>query len=663
MAEDEGRRRGRLSWRGQPRWRGWRDTGGEARAFAVVCVGSLVLSGWSIWRSRFKIGDHTAFVLYDDAMISMRYARNLADGHGLVWNAGGERVEGITNPLWAMWMAVLHLVPVGPFKQSLLVMLSSAAVLLVVLWIARRLAHEVAPGDTTVAVAATVMTATFSPLVLWAMGGMEVGVLAWLLGAALLSAVRLVRRPEAWERRDTIVLTVLAVAAIATRVDAVVGLGAVAAAAVWCARPDQRRRTALTLGGPVVGGLALVTAVRLAYYGELLPNTYYLKATGVGLDVRLDAGFRHLVVALWAHLAILTIAAVIGAPALRSARRSAGEGEGSEAASEGDDVSSSEAPVPASVGVAANALLDEQEAETTGVAPILVSLGVVQVLYSVWVGGDAWESLLIANRYLSVAIVPVAVLAAVGVARVAREPRWFGLFCGLTAAVLGAGVLVARTSFAGGGVTNYSRSLLGAEADQQLLTYVILVVGLIVAAVVVSRGVWRPSPKVLAVAATVAIVVLTNARSTMSWSRNNAFDLEQDLARRGWVLAEATDPDTEIAVWMAGAEPYFADRSAIDLFGKSDRRIARLTVPDDVLFWPGHVKYDLEGSLDRDRPDIVVLGGSSPNGPEIREILEDHDYKPFPAGVWVLDGSDSDKIDPWKLARLLRDMQDENLGD
>ena len=36
----------------------------------------------------------------DDAFISFRYARNLVDGLGLVFNAG-ERVEVCTNPLWA----------------------------------------------------------------------------------------------------------------------------------------------------------------------------------------------------------------------------------------------------------------------------------------------------------------------------------------------------------------------------------------------------------------------------------------------------------------------------------------------------------------------------------------------------------------------------------
>ena len=41
--------------------------------------------------------DHTV----DDAFISYRYARNLVEGHGLVWNVG-QRVEGYTDFLWVV---------------------------------------------------------------------------------------------------------------------------------------------------------------------------------------------------------------------------------------------------------------------------------------------------------------------------------------------------------------------------------------------------------------------------------------------------------------------------------------------------------------------------------------------------------------------------------
>ncbi len=45
------------------------------------------------------------YYLFDDSMISMRYAWNLVHGQGLVWNPGA-RVEGITDFLMTLYMAV-----------------------------------------------------------------------------------------------------------------------------------------------------------------------------------------------------------------------------------------------------------------------------------------------------------------------------------------------------------------------------------------------------------------------------------------------------------------------------------------------------------------------------------------------------------------------------
>ena len=43
----------------------------------------------------------------DDAYITFRYARNLADGLGLVYNPG-ESVLGTTTPLWAILLGAFH---------------------------------------------------------------------------------------------------------------------------------------------------------------------------------------------------------------------------------------------------------------------------------------------------------------------------------------------------------------------------------------------------------------------------------------------------------------------------------------------------------------------------------------------------------------------------
>ena len=62
-------------------------------------------------RTSFVQDGTRVFCLWDDAMISMTYARNLREGHGLVWNPGGERVQGYSNLGVTLVMAALHALP------------------------------------------------------------------------------------------------------------------------------------------------------------------------------------------------------------------------------------------------------------------------------------------------------------------------------------------------------------------------------------------------------------------------------------------------------------------------------------------------------------------------------------------------------------------------
>ena len=62
-------------------------------------IGVALAALWAAWRA------YGLWWCTDDAYISFRYARNLTEGLGLVYNAG-ERVEGFTNPLWTLWVAL-----------------------------------------------------------------------------------------------------------------------------------------------------------------------------------------------------------------------------------------------------------------------------------------------------------------------------------------------------------------------------------------------------------------------------------------------------------------------------------------------------------------------------------------------------------------------------
>jgi hypothetical protein len=117
--------------------------------------------------------------LADDAMISMRYGRNLAEGLGLVWNAG-ERVEGYTNLLWTLFMALVHLTPLPDSKTSLVVLLANVGIAAATVPLIARLVRLLGGGAwaTGATLAAYVLGADTS---FFATSGLETSLLGFLI--------------------------------------------------------------------------------------------------------------------------------------------------------------------------------------------------------------------------------------------------------------------------------------------------------------------------------------------------------------------------------------------------------------------------------------------------------------------------------------------------
>ena len=63
---------------------------------AIFAIAALLYTIFII-RCTFVVGDQRGLTLFDDAMISMRYARNLVEHGELTWNVGDAYVEGYTN--------------------------------------------------------------------------------------------------------------------------------------------------------------------------------------------------------------------------------------------------------------------------------------------------------------------------------------------------------------------------------------------------------------------------------------------------------------------------------------------------------------------------------------------------------------------------------------
>jgi len=272
-------------------------------AFSLVVAAYAVYVFALFWRSSAVIDGERYFSLGDDAMISMRYARNFVQGHGLVWNAGERPVEGYTNPLWVLLMAAIHALPLPVSKTSGAVKLLAMALLVANLFIIRRLAERVG-ASAAAAVGAVLLTALHYPLTVWSLQGSEVALVVPLVGLALLTAIN----GMAGDRFSAIPYWMLGAGTLVRPDAAVLHVGLVAGMATI----DRARRAAhLTYGIAVLLLFAaLQTAFRFAYYGEWLPNTYYLKMTGYPALWRIAWGMRDLAGFAWHRWIVFALAGI-----------------------------------------------------------------------------------------------------------------------------------------------------------------------------------------------------------------------------------------------------------------------------------------------------------------------------------------------------------------
>lgn len=301
----------------------------------------------------FVIDGTRYFSLFDDAMVSMRYARNLAHGFGLVWNPNGPRIEGYTNPLWVLYMSVFQVMGLPDATISLAIQLSGALSIALTMILAWRLTQRLTGGSLAAAAAAASFVGFFLPLNLWSLQGMEVGALAVVVTYAAWRAC-----DDLEQHRFSPALWIVLGVATFLRMDAVVPYACFLC--VLALTDSSNRRRHLALGGSIlIGSLLLQTAFRVWYYGSPLPNTYYLKMSGFPLALRVSRGLLALFATIWRMNVLIWIAALT-LYVIRRDRR---------------------------------------------VLLLLVPV-VSAASYSVYVGGDAWEGWGGANRYLC-AVMPL----------------------------------------------------------------------------------------------------------------------------------------------------------------------------------------------------------------------------------------------------------------
>jgi hypothetical protein len=542
-----------------------------------MLLGTLAAwGGWLIYRTSFVLQGRRIFCLFDDAMISMTYARNLVEGYGLNWARRGAPVEGFSHPLWTAMMVPVNLLPIPLDRRPLVVQLVSLGLLLLHVVIVRRLVlrHFTRPGARHW-LPAGVLTAFYYPLAFWAVIGMEAALQAVLTTASVLLALDIV-----YARRNRhLALLLLGTAAVLLRMDMALLVVAIQVYVVANGglrqgeRPGRRgplRYPAWSLGVLVlVAAAAGYTAFRVWYFGAPLPNTYYLKLAGVPLTVRLLHGAGAMIDTLLAHGPLLLVVSLGVGPLLAAAwsARRGGAGRGAGTGAEGDagagDAGDAEG------GEAGDAEAGEAARAWGSRLALPALVFVLSCAYSVYIGGDAWESDVRANRFVAFAM-----------------PQVFVLFNALLNLALSA----ARRRLPPARHPLAVRYALAAATAAALLT---------------ADGLWHQDDPAEGWR---AMAGLTRPLHTEKYA-----EILGQLRR----LQKIADPHAAVAVSWAGITAYFSDFRMIDQLGYNDRHIAH-TIPvraldddhfDDYL--PGHVKWDFAYVLDVQRPDAVlqVWGG------------------------------------------------------
>ncbi len=207
----------------------------------------------------------------DDAFISFRYAEQLVNGNGLVFNPG-ERVEGMSNFLWTLGIAVGMRLGISPETWTIVWGLVSLAGIIVGLGLFHvRLCRRLGVTSTTIPLAA-LMLACHGHVLWFATSGLETAAFT-----ALMLAVFLMLTTETWRRGFDAATGIVAAMCALTRPEGLLAAGLGVAYLFFF-----RRRSLLAF---IIGFIALwlpPTIWRVLYYGDFFPNTVYAKANSYG---------------------------------------------------------------------------------------------------------------------------------------------------------------------------------------------------------------------------------------------------------------------------------------------------------------------------------------------------------------------------------------------
>jgi arabinofuranosyltransferase len=253
------------------------------------------------------IGVIASLSLVDDSYISLRFARNYADGHGFVFNIG-ERVEGYTCFLWVWLLGTIKRLIANAdlviLAKTLGIGFSILGILLIYrfsTYLVTRSPRGEASADALSPFPLMLIAANF-PFVFWGFSGMETGLyVSCLVGSSYLFC-RYLLEPERGVS-NLFWSSLILVFAMMTRPEAY-ALPACNLGFILAARRRDRAKHVVLFLLPLLAVFVPYFVWRYRYYGYPLPNTYYAKVGGGSLSLSWF-GLRYLAAGAVPHIAFI----------------------------------------------------------------------------------------------------------------------------------------------------------------------------------------------------------------------------------------------------------------------------------------------------------------------------------------------------------------------
>jgi hypothetical protein len=237
------------------------DARAPLRRAPLACLASpawlaFVALGAAVLVARAAVAERQTV---DDVFIFLRYARSVAEGGAYAFGPGpGPRVEGTSSVVWTLLLAAAWRAGLRGVGVAKGLSLGAAAL---VPFAAAAAVRRAVPGRPWLSALPALALALDADLATWAASGMDTAL--WTLSCVACVAVAASRRPVA--------AAVLSGALAWVRPE---GPLFAAAAVVALARD---RRSALRLAALAAAPVALLTLLRLGYFHDTVPNTFWAK--------------------------------------------------------------------------------------------------------------------------------------------------------------------------------------------------------------------------------------------------------------------------------------------------------------------------------------------------------------------------------------------------